>query len=232
VGKADEEQEKQQLSRERIVAAALALVDAEGLDALTMRRLGRDLGVDPMAVYYYVEDKDALLDALVEAVMAQIDLSCDLPGDDPEDRLAMTAQVYAEALLAHPHALPIVLARSPRTPAALKPVEFMLSEFMRAGLSADRAVVAMNTLAAAVRGYVGMTGSDWSDDDSLDVDALRATMSPEEFPALAEASAFVPEDPTQMFDQGVRAIVRGFLGTEGGQADHGTAARPHHMEGS
>ena len=71
------------LSRERIVNTAIALVDAEGLDALTMRRLGAKLGMDPMAVYYYVPNKAALLDAVVEAVMAEIDLGVDDPSSRP-----------------------------------------------------------------------------------------------------------------------------------------------------
>ena len=65
------------LTRERIVATALELVDREGPAALSMRRLGAELGVDPMAVYYHVPNKAALLDAIVEAVMAKIDLTDD-----------------------------------------------------------------------------------------------------------------------------------------------------------
>jgi AcrR family transcriptional regulator len=220
---------KEQLSRDRIVTTALAIVDADGLDALTMRRLGRELGVDPMAVYYYVEDKNALLDALVEAVMSEIDVSCELPAD-AEERLVVAAKAYADVLLAHPHALPIVLARSPRTPAAMRPVEFMLSAFMDAGLEPQEAVVAMNTLAAAVRGYVGMTGGDISDDHDVDVDGLRAALSPEEFPALSRAAESVPQDPKAMFDSGVRAVIRGFIAEV--SADESSARpRPHHMEG-
>ncbi|HET6450954.1 MAG TPA: TetR family transcriptional regulator, partial [Spirochaetia bacterium] len=59
------------LTRQRIVAAALQIVDAEGLAALSMRRLGASLGVDPMAVYYHLPNKAALYDAIVEAVMAE-----------------------------------------------------------------------------------------------------------------------------------------------------------------
>lgn len=225
---------KEQLSREHIVRTALALVDAEGLSALTMRRLGRELGVDPMAVYYYVEDKDALLDALVEAVMSEIDVDCELP-DGPEDRLMVAASTYAQTLLAHPNALPIILARSPRTPAAMRPVEFMLAEFMNAGLAPERAVIAMNTLAAAVRGYVGMSGGDISDDDSVDVEELQAAMSPEEFPALHEASEAVPQDPQAMFAEGARAVIRGFLASADdmtGQTRPSSAKpKPHHAEG-
>ena len=74
------------LTRQRIVTAALEIVDREGLAALSMRRLGSELGVDPMAAYYHIPNKDALLDAIVEAVMAEIDLSKDELSAPPEDR--------------------------------------------------------------------------------------------------------------------------------------------------
>ena len=60
------------LTRERVVAAALGIVDREGLDALTMRALGRTLGVDPMAVYHHLPNKAAILDAVAEAVIAEV----------------------------------------------------------------------------------------------------------------------------------------------------------------
>src|SRR5450759_5594645 len=63
------------LSRERIVWTALAIVDADGLDGLTMRRLGKDLDVTTMAVYHHFPNKSALYDGIVEAVMAEIDVS-------------------------------------------------------------------------------------------------------------------------------------------------------------
>ena len=62
--------EGRSLDRSVIVAHTLKLVDEEGLEGLSMRRLGQSLGVDPMAVYHYIPNKAALLDALVEAVMA------------------------------------------------------------------------------------------------------------------------------------------------------------------
>lgn len=62
------------LSRERVVAAAIELADAVGLEGLTMRRLATELGVEAMTIYYHVPNKDAILDALVERVIAEIEL--------------------------------------------------------------------------------------------------------------------------------------------------------------
>ena len=69
------------LSRERAIAAALTIVDRDGLDGLTMRALGRELRADPMAVYHHLPNKEAILDGVVEAVLSEIPL-------DPRRRAA------------------------------------------------------------------------------------------------------------------------------------------------
>ncbi|MFC7479378.1 TetR/AcrR family transcriptional regulator [Luedemannella flava] len=63
---------REPLSRERVLAAAVALADAEGVPALTMRRLAKDLGVEAMSLYHHLPGKDALLDGLVESVVGEI----------------------------------------------------------------------------------------------------------------------------------------------------------------
>ena len=69
-----------------------------------------------MAVYYYLPNKQALLDAIVEAVMGSIDLSVDEPAKPPEERILAAARAYRDVLLAHANALPILLAHGPVTP--------------------------------------------------------------------------------------------------------------------
>ncbi len=147
------------LKREEIVSTALALVDRDGLNALSMRRLGAELGVDPMAVYYHIPNKQALLDAIVEAVMAGIDLSVDHPEDPAEERILCAAQAYLDAMLAHANALPIVFSRGPATAAALRPVELLIGVLRDAGLPPAEAFAGMNAIAAAVRGIAGMVAA-------------------------------------------------------------------------
>jgi TetR/AcrR family tetracycline transcriptional repressor len=204
--------EQQPLSRERIVGTALALVDGEGLAALTMRRLGGELGVDPMAIYYHVPNKAALLDGIVEAVMSEIDLSLDDPNRPTDERLICAARAYGDVLLAHVNALPVVLTRGPRTRAALRPVEVMIGILRDGGLSIEEAVAGMNTVAASVRGYVGMMAAEMSAPEAVDMDALREIMSAEEFPHLHEAAARPPQDPIAQYEFGLRALARGLLG--------------------
>jgi AcrR family transcriptional regulator len=192
------------LSRERIVAAALALVDRDGLAALSMRKLGAELGVDPMAVYYHIPGKEALHDAIVEAVMAGIDLALDDPGACPEERILTAARAYLEAMLAHGNALPIVLARGPATPVALRPVELLVGILRDAGLPPVQAVAGMNAVAAAVRGLVGMAGA------HRQPGAAPPALPPEQFPHLLEALA-CGMDLNADFEFGIRALARGLL---------------------
>ena len=198
------------LQRDHIVSTALALVDREGLKALSMRRLGEELGVDPMAVYYYLPNKQALLDAIVEAVMASIDLSVDDPARPPEQRLLGAAHAYRGALLAHANALPILLAHGPVTPVAMRPVELLIGILRDAGLPPAKALAGMNVIAGAVRGAVGMAPV--HEPTKEDLEAMWRALPANEFPRLAEAFGSSGLSFEQIFDFGMRVITRGLLG--------------------
>jgi len=214
---------RQPLTRERIVDTAIALVDAEGLDALTMRRLGAELGMDPMAVYYYVPNKAALLDAVVEAVMAEIDLGVDDPSAAAEERLIRASQAYAEVLVRHRNALPLLLVRGPATPAALAPVEVMVAILRSGGLPPEHAMAGMHVLTAAVRGYAAIIANEMTDPGNRDSEALVALASPEQFPYLSEAAAQPRQDTQAAFEFGLRAIAIGLLGVrDAGQVSGST----------
>jgi TetR/AcrR family transcriptional regulator, tetracycline repressor protein len=202
------------LSRELIVSAALALLDRDGLAALSMRRLGAQLGVDPMAVYYHVPNKDALLDAIVEAVMAEIDLSIDDPSAPAEERILRAARAYRDAMLAHINALPIVLSRGPRTPVAMRPVELLIGILRDAGLPSSQAMAGMNALAATVRGTVAMVIDDAADPPTPEeLQAMAAVFPAGEFPHLREAVLCPGDILNEDFEFGIRALARGLLGS-------------------
>jgi TetR/AcrR family transcriptional regulator, tetracycline repressor protein len=203
------------LTREHIVRTALGLVDREGVKALSMRRLGAELGVDPMAVYYHLPNKDALLDAIVEAVMAEIDLGVDNPADPPEERILCAARAYRDAMLAHANALPIVLSRGPRTPVAMRPVELLIGILRDAGLPPSRAMAGMNAIAATVRGTIAMIADDprQAPPTPDEVEAMSADFPADEFPHLREAVMCPSDFLTEDFEFGVRALARGLLGS-------------------
>lgn len=204
------------LTRERIVTAALALVDREGLAALSMRRLGAELGADPMAAYHYLPNKQALLDAIVEAVMAEIDLSVDQPSEPPEERLVYAALAYRDVLLAHRNALPILLSRGPSTPAAMRPVELLIGILRDAGLPAGEAFAGMNAIAATVRGTVGMVAGETAEAPGPDHHQAQASeLPPEAFPNLHEMALCAPDFLGRDFEFGIRALARGLLAGAG-----------------
>lgn len=97
-----------QLSTEQIVAAALRIIQLDGVEALSMRRLSRELDVTPMAAYYYVADKGALLDLVVDAVLAQVKV----PGPEAgrwDKRLRILVDRIDEEVRAHPGLGPVLL---------------------------------------------------------------------------------------------------------------------------
>jgi TetR/AcrR family transcriptional regulator, tetracycline repressor protein len=146
------------LTREKIVTAAVQIVDKDGLAALSMRRLGAALGVDPMAIYYYLPNKAALYDAIVEAVMADVDLE---PAAGPTsghklapiEQLRQMAVSYRDALLAHPNALPVVATRSVRTPASLRPIERMLAVIASLGFTPQESIAFVDVCGHYIMGW-------------------------------------------------------------------------------
>lgn len=123
------------LSRSRIVEAAGALVDGEGLDAVSTRRLAAALGVSGPSLYNHFRTKDEILDAVADAVSARVDLSMFEAGDGREWQVALRdwAHSYRAALSDHPNIVP-VLARGPgRRPAGLRVADAVYGAMTAAG---------------------------------------------------------------------------------------------------
>lgn len=111
---------KPRLSRELVLSAALELVDAEGLDALTMRRLGQVLGRDPMSLYRYAENRAALLDGVSELVLNELAI---FPADpDWKAQLRRIAHDLRHLALRHPNVIPLLVTRPLSTPLGLRPL--------------------------------------------------------------------------------------------------------------
>lgn len=123
------------LSQERVVAAALRLVDRRGLEALSMRRLGAVLGVEAMSLYKHVPDKSALLDLMVERVLAGV--APPAAGASWEDRVRHVAHELRRVACAHPHVFPLLATRVPAAPRAFAPLEVLLGALADAGLDDD-----------------------------------------------------------------------------------------------
>jgi AcrR family transcriptional regulator len=105
--------ERGELSRTEVIATALRLVDTAGLRACTVRALAHDLRVAPMAIYWHVPGKEELLNAILDAVFAEVSLA-DLP-DNPMQALATLAHRYRQAFARHPHTAPLLASHVPPT---------------------------------------------------------------------------------------------------------------------
>ncbi|MGN7200826.1 TetR/AcrR family transcriptional regulator C-terminal domain-containing protein [Arthrobacter sp. SAFR-044] len=111
---------KTRLSREVVLNAALGLVDAEGLEALTMRRLGQELGRDPMSLYRYADNRAALLDGVAETVLNELAIFPDDP--DWQAQLRKIAHDLRLLALRHPNVVPLLVTRPLSTPLGLRPL--------------------------------------------------------------------------------------------------------------
>ncbi|MFI6445758.1 TetR/AcrR family transcriptional regulator [Kitasatospora sp. NPDC050543] len=121
------------LSRDRIVGAALALADAEGLDALSTRRLATELSVSGPSLYNHFATKDELLDAVVDTVMGEVDLSMFTAGADWRSALRDWARSYRAALAAHPSIVPVLAQGPGRRPNALRLADAVFGCLVEAG---------------------------------------------------------------------------------------------------
>ncbi|WP_406865134.1 helix-turn-helix domain-containing protein [Streptomyces sp. HUAS MG47] len=166
---------RSRLSRERVLEAALRVVDHEGLEALSMRRVADELGVETMAIYRYTPSKDDLLDGLVEHLF--IELEEMLEGATPpaphappgprgdaarlwRDALLCIAQAMYRVALAHPHVVPLVATRpftvplTRRPPAVLRAHERLLALLGTAGLDEDTTLKIYRAFISWVLGYI------------------------------------------------------------------------------
>jgi len=140
-----------QLSRARILAATLQLVDQDGLESLTMRRLADHLQVDPMSIYNYVDGKEALLDGLAEALWNEVQL----PGGETSwnETLRALAALLRQLAHDHPHAYGLVLGRGIMPESGLRAVDTALASLESAGLNREHAMEMVRTLVAYAAGY-------------------------------------------------------------------------------
>jgi AcrR family transcriptional regulator len=139
------------LSPDRVLRAAVALADAGGIESLTMRRLGQDLGVEAMSLYKHVANKDALLDGMVDLVFAEIEL----PSGDAYWRTAMRDRAVSTraALVRHPWATPLMQSRTAPGPATLQHHDAVIGTLRRAGFSVALTAHAFSVLDGYIYGF-------------------------------------------------------------------------------
>ncbi|WP_330233057.1 TetR/AcrR family transcriptional regulator [Nocardia sp. NBC_00508] len=132
------------ISRAEIVSVANAVIDAEGVEKLTMRRLAAELSCTPMALYHHVRDKEDLLRLLLNDYADQV-VWPDLP-EDPQERIRIAAQAMHDVLAARPWIVEILAADDLFGVSALWVSESIIDGFVACGLSLERAVQAYRTI--------------------------------------------------------------------------------------
>src|ERR671913_1313899 len=104
---------RQPLSRQRILEAAVRFVDREGLEALSMRKLGSELGVEAMSLYNHVPNKDALLDGMVEVLLGELEVPAE--SQSWEERIRQGYGAFRRLAHRHPNVFPLLVNRPPDT---------------------------------------------------------------------------------------------------------------------
>jgi AcrR family transcriptional regulator len=193
--------DREPLSRERMLASAVALADAEGIQAVTMRRLGAALGVEAMSLYYHLPGKDALLDGVVEHVVGEVDAaSARGHAGDGDWRARLRRQFLAArvVMLRHPWAPALIGTRTTVPPGVYLYYERILATLAEAGFSYRLAHRALHAFGSMPLGFVQEIFSPPSDSGEAVDDADLAAMADAlpHLTAMVATEAHDAADPT------------------------------------
>ena len=198
-----------QLTRDAIREAALAVIDRDGIAAVSMRSVAQLLGVDAKSLYHHVADKDDLLDAVAEYLLGQ--LRAPEPTGDLRTDLRALAHEFRRATLAHPQAASLVLTRQLSTLAGLAPIEAILSVLRRAGAEPEQAVHYVRTMVATLVGMLlreVSAGPTFGNSDPAEIAARQRELAGSGLPDVALAAPYLARfDRDAEFDSGVDLAV-------------------------
>jgi AcrR family transcriptional regulator len=169
------------LTRDRVVRAAITLADEAGLESLSMRRLGQELGVEAMSLYNHIANKDDLLDGIADVVVSEIEV----PSGGAEWKSAMRRRAISarEVFGRHPWAIGLFESRTTPSPARLDYPEAVVGCLREAGFSPAMAIHAFNALDSYIYGF------------AIQEKSFGFPRSEEEFAGVAEATlAQLPAD--------------------------------------
>ncbi len=205
---------RQPLTRERIVQAGLRIMDDEGLEAVSMRRIGRELGVEAMSLYNHVQDKEDILASICEAVMSEFRVP---NAEGWRDRARLAAREYRRLLLAHPTVITLMAERKrPFTkPESLRAYEYALDVFRTAGLSEADAVKAFHVFGGYILGFVTMElglmiGGPDDEEHAHAHQEMARMLESMDLPRMREAMPYLMDcDLEAQFEFGLDLLVEG-----------------------
>lgn len=205
------------LTPRAVVGGALALADAEGLEAVTIRRLAKELGVTPMALYWHFRSKDELLDGMVDGIYEEIDLTVDTSAAWQGQMRALLGSMVG-VLRAHPSTAILLSTRTASSEVGLRATEVTLDILRRGGFSPTEATqIARHALSTVTNLVSGVPGVVARNESGELMDARRRarvfleSLPPEEYPRLVEAAAPLSEceDPDAYFTFGLDLLLAG-----------------------
>jgi AcrR family transcriptional regulator len=206
-----------QLSRERIITAAVELIEREGVEAVSMRRIASLLGSGVMSLYNHVPSKAAVLDGVAERVMSGIDFTTD-PDASWEDQVRAQARAFRQIARVYPRSTMVVVSRPVSSAVALRPMEHALATLRNAGFAPDDAVRVVRAFVAYVGGSLlrevgvapGLEPQRPLSQDQAVRSADRPTgLNPAEFPQVMSMSAeLLRRDHDADFEFGLDLLVR------------------------
>jgi AcrR family transcriptional regulator len=215
---------RQRLTREKVLRAALEFVDANGLAALSMHKLGAELGVQGMSLYSHVENKDALLDGIVEAMTWEAEMP-PADGTDWRDALRHLAGEIRGLIRRHPAAAPLLVSRPVMPVRRLEQTDAYVKLLMRAGFAEDRAMDVLRTVVVYAHGYAlvevcftACAGRGPWPGDELSQMRRVTDMVPRDAPdhLLRLAMLFCGRcDMDEQFSLGIELMIRGLDGQDG-----------------
>ncbi|MFI7585444.1 TetR/AcrR family transcriptional regulator [Spongisporangium articulatum] len=214
-------QAKERLSREAVASAALALADAEGIDALTIRRLATDLGVTPMALYWHFKDKDALLDGIAEAVLLEVRLPDDDPTGPWDARLGALLDALLTPLAAHPAVAELLKKRVLLSEPGREITERALTLLRAGGFDAERASqLAVYALLFMTSMVTGMPGLSFGTDEEAREQEMRTkwaalqALPPKKYPHIIESAGPLTDCAAtdEWLGFGMRTLMAGIRG--------------------
>lgn len=199
------------LSREYILDGAMSLIDENGLEEFTFRKLGERIGANPMAAYHYFPSKGALFDGIVETIYREVPSGTAGHTRNARSGVLAVARGMRAAFLRHARALPLVSTRPAATRAMAPLVESFIVVLEAAGVAKERVLDAVHCISTFVIGHaLAQAGEPVGG-----IDPAGTTTFLEEansFPRLAEAIAAGGDfDPDRQFEFGLNALVDGIL---------------------
>jgi AcrR family transcriptional regulator len=211
----DGETVRRTLTRDRVVAEALAIISADGAQALSMRAIAARLGVVPGALYRHVRSKEQLYDLVLDAVIAEVDCAAE-PGAPWAARVATLAGRLRAALESHPGVAALLKARDPVSPASLALAEAFLAPLSAAGLPGHQAALAFRLVYDYTAGFALGDPTSPAEQRLRDaatrqeLHAFLRSLPADRFPTLA---AHGPDawanDRDQRFSSGLDTLLRG-----------------------